>query len=402
MPLRLARDASLTVNPLALMRLHKHVLVALGWYDYRLHRGIEKYAQEHGWFLSASPAREKVIPWGWQGDGILAWLGAADELREFVECQERPTVDFSFRCPDLRLPRVLEDHTRAAELVAEHFLSRGFANFMFYSDAPDWSHQERGAGFVAALGREGYPCAWLKWQEAAESRNSRDQWKRKHAWLAAQLKQAPKPLAVFAANDQLALEALESCKLADLTVPDQVAVVGAENSFLAPDSMATPISSVDTNLEMLGYRGAELLDEYMAGQTPPAEPIRVPPAGLIVRQSSDLLAVGHPGVARSLRFMYEHFHEPITIKDVVGVASMSRRGLHKAFRQLLGRTPGEELHELRIQKATRLLRETTHKIHSVAEMCGFQSANTFCVSFRQAMRTSPARFREQTVLQTHA
>ena len=54
----------------------KRVLVALGWYDYRLHRGIERYALEHQWNLSANLAREKVIPWGWEGDGILAWLGA--------------------------------------------------------------------------------------------------------------------------------------------------------------------------------------------------------------------------------------------------------------------------------------------------------------------------------------
>lgn len=381
------------------MKEHKHVLIALGWYDHRLHRGIERYAQEHGWYLSANPAREKVIPWGWQGDGILAWLGPSDELAEFVECQERPTVDFSFRRPELPLPRVLEDHKAAAELVAEHFLARGFAYFMFYSDAPDWSHEERGSGFVAALERSGCSCAWIKWQESPESRNSSGLWKRKHAWLAAQLKQAPKPLALFAASDQLALEALESCKAAGLAVPDQVAIVGAENCLLAPDTMETPISSVDTNLELLGYRGASLLDDCMSGKASPAEPVRISPAGLIVRKSSDLLAVEHKGVARSLRYMHEHFHEPITIKDVVGIASMSRRGLHKAFVQVLGRTPGAELHELRIQKAKRLLCETSHKIHSVAEMCGFQSANTFCISFRHTVRTSPGRFRAKMLLQ---
>ncbi|MCX6892471.1 MAG: DNA-binding transcriptional regulator [Verrucomicrobia bacterium] len=381
------------------MKEHKHVLIALGWYDHRLHRGIERYAQEHDWYLSANPAREKVIPWGWQGDGILAWLGPSDELAEFVECQERPTVDFSFRRPELPLPRVLEDHKAAAELVAEHFLARGFAHFMFYSDAPDWSHEERGSGFVAALEQRGCSCTWIKWQESPESRNSSGLWKRKHAWLAAQLKQVPKPLALFAASDQLALDALESCKSAGLAVPDQVAIVGAENCLLAPDTMETPISSVDTNLELLGYRGASLLDDCMSGKASPAEPVRIPPAGLIVRKSSDLLAVEHKGVARSLRYMHEHFHEPITIKDVVGIASMSRRGLHKAFVQVLGRTPGAELHELRIQKAKRLLCETSHKIHSVAEMCGFQSANTFCISFRHTVRTSPGRFRAKMLLQ---
>ena len=384
------------------MKTHKHVLIALGWYDHRLHRGIERYAQEHAWFLSASSAREKVIPRGWDGDGILAWLGLSDELAEFVQTQNRPTVDFSLRRPELRFPRVLEDHTHAAKLVAEHFLSRGFANFMFYSDAANWSYEERGSGYAAALKREGYPCTWLKWQESPAFRDDRDQWKRKCAWLAALLKKAAKPLALFAANDQLALEAMESCESAGLAVPEQVAIVGAENNLLAPDAMETPISSVDTNLETLGYRGAQLLDECMSGKPAPAEPIRIPPAGVIVRRSSDVLAVEHKGVARSLRFMHEHFHEPITIKDVVGIASMSRRGLHKAFLQVLGRTPGEELHELRIQKAKRLLSETSHKIHSVAEMCGYQSANTFCISFRHTTRTSPGRFREKMVLQTQA
>jgi LacI family transcriptional regulator len=40
--------------------------------------GIERYALEHEWNLSANLAREKVIPWGWEGDGILAWLEARE------------------------------------------------------------------------------------------------------------------------------------------------------------------------------------------------------------------------------------------------------------------------------------------------------------------------------------
>ena len=63
-------------------------------------------------------------------------------------------------------------------------------------------------------------------------------------------------------------------------MPDQVAIVGAENYLMAPDAMRTPISSVDTNLEALGYRGAELLDRLMAGKAAPKGPIRVPAAGL--------------------------------------------------------------------------------------------------------------------------
>src|SRR4051812_36746908 len=101
------------------------ILLVLGWYDYRLHRGIEKYAQEHGWHISEDHAREREVPWGWDGDGILAWLGPGDDLAHFVVNSNKPTVDFSGRRLHLKFPRVLEDTAETARLVADHFLARG-------------------------------------------------------------------------------------------------------------------------------------------------------------------------------------------------------------------------------------------------------------------------------------
>src|SRR3954452_6767286 len=109
------------------------ILLALGWYDHRLHEGIAKFAAEKGWHLCSDVTKEKVIPWGWQGDGILAWLGAGDDLADFVVKAKKPTVDFSFRRPQLRFPRVLVDHAKSARLAAEHFISHGLTHFLFYS-----------------------------------------------------------------------------------------------------------------------------------------------------------------------------------------------------------------------------------------------------------------------------
>ena len=376
-------------------RKQKRVLLALGWYDYRLHQGIEKYAQEHGWHLYADYTREKVIPWGWEGDGILAWLGAGDDLAEFVSSAKLPTVDFSFRRPQLKFPRVLEDHAHAAKLAAEHFLTRGFTNFCFYSDANNWSYEERGHGFLKALGDTGHNCSWLRWLESPAYATGKLEWQRKRKWLATQMKQAAKPLAVFAANDQQALDVLESCESVGIKIPEEVAIVGTESYLLAPDAMHTPISSVDTNLEILGYRGAELLDQLMAGGNAPAEPVRIPAAGVIVRKSSDILTIKHQGVARSLRYIWEHGHEPICIKDLVGVAAMSRRGLHKAFLEHLGRTPGQELQRVRIDRAKKLLTKTTQKVETIAHDSGYQSINSFCVAFKRATGMSAKKFRDR-------
>ena len=250
-----------------MVKKQKRVLLALGWYDYRLHQGIEKYAQEHGWHLYADYTREKVIPWGWEGDGILAWLGAGDDLAEFVQSRQKPTVDFSFRRPQLKFPRVLEDHAHAARLVAEHFLSRGFANFCFTATPTTGLTRNAARDSSRRWNETAIDCTWLRWHQSPAYATGREEWKRKRKWLAGADETArAKPLAVFAANDQQALDVLESCESGGITIPEQVAIVGAENYLLAPDAMHTPISSVDTNLEILGYRGAELLDQLMGGQ----------------------------------------------------------------------------------------------------------------------------------------
>ena len=152
---------------------------------------------------------------------------------------------------------------------------------------------------------------------------------------------------------------------------------------------------MDTNLEALGYRGAEELDKLMRRKKAQVLPVRVPPARLIVRKSSDLVAVNHPGIARSLRFMWDHCHEPIGVDDLARTAAMSRRAFHEAFAANIGRAPGAELQHIRIERAKRLLTESDEKIEAIAEKCGYQSFNSFWVAFRHATQMTPKKFRVQ-------
>lgn len=375
---------------------HKRVLLALGWYDYRLHLGIERYAQEHGWSLSTNLTREHVIPWGWDGNGILAWLGAGDDLARFVWSAKKPIVDMSLRRPQFKCARVVEDNPNAGRLAAQHLLDRRIENFAFYSDTANWAYDERGDGFTAAIDAAGKKCVWLRRHQSKDFLTGRGEWQRRLRWLARSLAQLPKPLGVLAANDQQALEILEACELAKLNVPETVAIVGVGNYLLAPNAMNTPISSVDTNLELLGYRAADALDKLMRGGKIPAQPIRSPCKEVVVRKSSDLLAVSHVNIGRAVRFIWEHAHKPINVADVARVSAMSRRGLHVAFLRHLGRTPGDEIRRMRIESAKRQLADTSEKIETVAMNSGYQSLNSFCVAFKQATGKSPGQFRQES------
>lgn len=376
----------------------KNVLVALGWYDHRILQGIAAYATQHRWHLAAhSIIHEKVIPWGWEGDGVLAWLSAGDDLAHFVAAVKKPTVDFSLRRPHLPFAHVVQDHAKTGQLVAEHFLERGLQHFLFYSDSENWSQAERGEGFVATLQKAGRACQWVRWHLTREAHEpGTNEWLRRRHWLLSHLQRAPKPLAVFAANGSLAVEVQELCLDANIAVPSEIALVGIEDYLLSVGGLNRSISGVDTNLEEQGYQGAALLDRMMAGVKTPRATVRIPPIGVIARKSSDILAINHPGVARALHYMADQFASPLSVDDVARVAGMSRRGLHQAFTEHVGCTPGDRIRHVRLEFAKRRLAETDEKIESIAQQSGYASLNTFFVAFRKAESVTPAAFRKLT------
>ncbi|MFZ9991990.1 MAG: substrate-binding domain-containing protein, partial [Opitutales bacterium] len=349
---------------------------------------------EHRWHLAShSIIHEKVIPWGWDGDGILAWLGAGDDLADFVLKADKPTVDFSLRRRGTPFAHVVQDHTKTGELAAEHFIERGMGHFCFFSDTENWSQVERGQAFMETLRRRGLPCDHLRWTNPGKKAGTRDEWQRRRAWLMTRLKAAPKPLAVFAANGTLAVEVREICEEAGLHVPTQVAIVGIDDYLLSVGAIKKYVSGVDTNLEEQGYRGAELLDRLMEGQPAPPEPIRIQPAGVITRMSSDILATGHEGVVRALHHITDHFAGPLGVKELAAIAHMSERGLRQAFVKHVGCTPGDRLRTVRIDSAKRLLAGSSEKIESIAHRCGYPNLNSFFAAFRRSENMTPAEYR---------
>ena len=376
------------------MKRPRNVLLALGWYDHRLLQGIATYASEHRWHLAShSIIHEKVIPWGWDGDGILAWLGAGDDLADFVLQADKPTVDFSLRRRGTPFAHVVQDHAKTGELAAEHFIERGMGHFCFFSDTENWSQVERGQAFMETLKRRGLPCEHLRWTNSGKKADARDEWQRRRGWLLTRLKAAPKPLAVFAANGTLAVEVREICEEAGLHVPTQVAIVGIDDYLLSVGAIKKYVSGVDTNLEEQGYRGAELLDRLMRGETMPPEPIRIQPAGVITRMSSDILATGHEGVVRALHHITDHFAGPLGVKGLAAIAHMSERGLRQAFVKHVGCTPGDRLRTVRIDSAKRLLAGSSEKIEAIAHRCGYPNLNSFFAAFRRSENMTPAEYR---------
>lgn len=373
----------------------KRVLLALGWYVHEMVVGVAKYAREAHWVLDDVPSHAGRPPRSWQGDGIIGLFSseAHRPLIDWVRHCRCPVVDLSDQLPELPFPRVLPDNNAIGRMAADHLLRQGFGHLAYFAvdlDAP--VVRERYEGFGARVREAGRTLHLVDYTELARKEGAMD---RMLPWLARQLARLPKPLGAMAQYDRESMDIVRAAHLAGLPVPEQVAVVGVDNDPIYCELGPIPLSSVASNREMIGYKGAELLDRLMRGESPPAQPIRIPPTGLVVRKSSDIVAVNDAQVAKALNFIATQFRESITVADVVRVSGASRRSLYLKFASEVGHSIHREILRQRLDRAKHLLRETDGKLHAVARESGFEDAGILSKAFRQHLGVSASSFRAQ-------
>jgi LacI family transcriptional regulator len=333
------------------------------------------------------------VPWGWEGDGVIAGSGCSDELADFFASLTVPVVDLSYHRPNLPFPRLLSDNETIGRQVAEHFISRGFKNFLFSSFSHGWFAEERWSSFSRRVEESGHLCRDIRTLSPLPRAGA--SWQVRRDWLAQSLRLCDWPLAVMGATDQDGADVIDTCRAEGILVPEQVAVVSVGNYDLVCEALSIPMSSVDNNQLGQGYEGARMLERLMDGEELLSFPYRIPSLGLHARRSSDVLAVDHPRIARAIHYMHQHFQTALDVDQLAKAAGMSRSGFYKAFCQHLGRTPGEELRRIRLEKAKKRLRETEEKISEVAFACGWGSANSLCIAFKRETGQSPMSYRRQ-------
>jgi signal transduction histidine kinase/AraC-like DNA-binding protein len=93
--------------------------------------------------------------------------------------------------------------------------------------------------------------------------------------------------AVVCVNDDLAVQAMETLQARGIRVPEDVSIVGFNDTPLSR-AVTPPLTTVPWRMYERGQQAAELLLAMLAGQPPPAEVLL--PATLIVRQSCGCFA----------------------------------------------------------------------------------------------------------------
>jgi LacI family transcriptional regulator len=219
-------------------------------------------------------------------------------------------------------------------------------------------------------------------------------WPAHQDYVLEQVRQLPRPLAVFTGQDNLAAILVEICARHGIHVPEEVAVLGVDNIEILCDCQITPLSSIDTRLNALGYAAAKRLRQLMDGEIDNnAAAIMVEPGSIVCRRSTDVLAIPHAAVSRAVRFMKDNISKAITLEDIASYAGMSKRGIEKAFLAHLGWSPAAELLRCRLDQAKKMLSETNLKIEYIAKQCGYSNSSNLSHAMRRDSGLSPREYR---------
>ena len=100
-----------------------------------------------------------------------------------------------------------------------------------------------------------------------------------------------------------------------------------------------------------------------------------------------------PMVENAIRYVDEHFAEPLRLEDVCRVSMVSKTYFCYLFKLLTQQTLVEYINRLRIQKALALLEEPGNSITWIAFEVGFNDSTHFTRTFKKLVGVSPRTYR---------
>ena len=295
---------------------------------------------------------------------------------------------------DIQYPGVtsidVDDWQVGAE-AARAFAQAGYRSFACLGNSTPYSKQ-RIEGFRRELG-EAVPVSTHLEDAFDEARYSED-FAQPNAGLRDWLEGLPKPVGIFAVHDPLGRFLCGACRQLGIRVPEEVAVIGANNDELVCALSYPMLSSVSIPWDTIGEKVGDAMRSLLAGELPTAEPVRVPAGGVVLRHSANHLAVEDPVLRRVMSYLSERIQDPITVEILCDELRLARRGLERKFREYYHCTPWEMLCKLRVTRAKQLLSETNHPISTISELCGFNDPERMAVVFNRVEGLSPSAFRK--------
>ncbi|MCR5214058.1 MAG: AraC family transcriptional regulator [Eubacterium sp.] len=122
------------------------------------------------------------------------------------------------------------------------------------------------------------------------------------------------------------------------------------------------------------------------------------------KNSSDIKAIDSPKskknslvIAPALNYVQDHYDEDFPINTLSDLCGLSPTHFRRVFTQIMGESPLDYIINVKITKATSLLRTTNMSILQISENVGFATISSFNRHFKNLMGSSPLKWRQENM-----
>ncbi len=326
----------------------------------------------------------------WNPDGLIVECANLCEKINLSVYEHLPCV---FIDPGLdrrlakRLFIVKQDAAALAEAAYAELSSLSPASYGFvgWAAAQVWS-AEREEAFARLVRKGGGACRVFpgRWTRADLFKFQKDL----ASWIAA----LPRPAAICAANDETAEQVAIACAHLNLRIPEDIAVIGADNEALRCEIISPTLSTVAVDYLGCGRASVDLLDrQFRLGTKAKPMTALYGVASTIRRDSTRVLPAGDPLVRAMLSHIARDACAGLSSAEVLRALPCSRRHAEQRFLAAVGHSIGEEIFQVRFSKVLQMLPDTRIPIAQIAAECGWESDSflkrTFKKHMGQTMRT---------------
>lgn len=365
-------------------------------------RGIIRYVHnKQNWTLYRMPkyykmvhGENEVLKWAekWHVNAIVAQIDDLD-----VNQLKRLNIPIVVQNNKRRIPGVVNltgDYMSLGSMAAEYFQGFGYTNFAYYGTKNTVWSRERYEGYTKRLEEAGFSVS-VFWEEGP----STEDWVHNIDLIGSWLKSLPKNTAIFACNDYHALRISEACRFFDISVPDEIAVLGVDNDDLLCNISTPPLSSIVIDAEKGGYLIGQVIEDMLSH--PDMEPFNIvlPPLQVITRESTKKFVVRDNYVASAIDFIEKNYTSKISVSDILECIPLSRRVFERRFKACVGMSIYNFICKYRIEKVAELLLTTDRSVEDIAISCGFENGRNISRVFSSIKGMPPSEFRGKSLSQ---
>jgi len=362
-------------------------------------KGILAYSKTcEPWVVCKMPPSYKeqygikgVLEWAakWKAHAIIAQFDDTDEVDLFRE-NGIVALAQDFKSRFSSIPNITGAYHETGALAADYFIRKGFRNFAFYGYKDVVWSAERCEGFRDEIAKYGLENNFEEYQH----QRLEDLWFYETDALCHWLLSLPKPVALFACDDNQGNRITEACRISGIRIPEEVAVLGVDNDELRCTLSDPSLSSVSMDIVQAGIEAARLIDKLLKDPASRYQDVVIQPRRIISRESTNVYATTDPHILTALRFIHQNITTKLNVNDIVKVVPLSRRLLEMRFKQETGQSVYRYIFNLRIEQFAQKLLETNEPVIELAFQSGLSDCRNLSRQFKSIKGCSPLEYRK--------